>query len=475
MASHRDHLDSQILWMAVLDAVCLVTGMLAAIMIRLGPGAVGEYLFLNAYGWLYFAGAVIVANYVTGAYGMEIHASRFNVAVHWIFSVLMALLVVSATSYAWLRVFLGRGVLLIAVAVYSVLWLSLRGFVYAFLFRSRFFTYRVAVLGVGPLAGDLLHMVQNELLRPVHRVVAMIDVVANGTRPAVPPRETAEGIPVLAASPEEIAAVIRALGVDVVLIGLDSDEQAVRVYPQLRRLRFEGLAVLSALHAAEVYQGRIPLAAVDERWLTQASMGSATPVAMRLKRILDVIGAVLLLAPAAALGALIAAAVKLSSPRDPVIYSQERVGRFGRVFRIHKFRTMVHGAEGPGGAVWSPPGDPRVTGVGGLLRRCRLDELPQLLNIVRGDMSFVGPRPERPELVADLEKRIPYYRERENVVPGLTGWAQIRHPYGSSVEDAWTKLEYDLYYIQNISLGLDLRILLRTLRIVVFGLERVTR
>jgi lipopolysaccharide/colanic/teichoic acid biosynthesis glycosyltransferase len=125
--------------------------------------------------------------------------------------------------------------------------------------------------------------------------------------------------------------------------------------------------------------------------------------------------------------------------------------------------------------MWSPLSDPRVTGIGRVLRRYRLDELPQLLNVMENNMSLVGPRPERPELVEKLEKDIPHYRERENLLPGLTGWAQTRYPYGATVDDARAKLEYDFYYLQNLSMGLDLRIILHTLRIVIFGMEREMR
>jgi len=167
--------------------------------------------------------------------------------------------------------------------------------------------------------------------------------------------------------------------------------------------------------------------------------------------------------------AVIALAIKLAEPGAPVLYVQERVGRFGEPFRIRKFRTMRQDAEAGTGPVWAGQDDPRVTPLGRFLRRFRLDEIPQFLNVLVGEMSIVGPRPERPEIARELEKVIPYFRERENVMPGLTGWAQIRHPYGRTAEDAVRKLEYDLYYIKHMSLALDLQIVLSTLRIIFLG------
>jgi lipopolysaccharide/colanic/teichoic acid biosynthesis glycosyltransferase len=164
--------------------------------------------------------------------------------------------------------------------------------------------------------------------------------------------------------------------------------------------------------------------------------------------------------------ALVALAVRLSS-RGPIFYHQERVGLNGRVFTVHKFRTMSEDAEAATGPVWSGKNDARVTPIGGFLRRTRLDELPQLWNVLRGDMSFVGPRPERPTFVAELTVKIPFYGQRHVVKPGLTGWAQIRYTYGATVEDAIEKLQYDLYYIKNLSFALDLVIVLDTIKTVV--------
>jgi lipopolysaccharide/colanic/teichoic acid biosynthesis glycosyltransferase len=163
---------------------------------------------------------------------------------------------------------------------------------------------------------------------------------------------------------------------------------------------------------------------------------------------------------------LIAVAIRLTS-NGPVLYHQRRVGRHGRIFIVHKFRSMRTDAEAESGPVWAArDGDTRVTRLGAVLRRSRLDEMPQFWNVLRGDMSFVGPRPERPEFVSGLTQQIPFYGQRHVVRPGLTGWAQVRYTYGATVEDALQKLQYDLYYIKNLSIALDLFIIFSTVKTV---------
>jgi lipopolysaccharide/colanic/teichoic acid biosynthesis glycosyltransferase len=168
---------------------------------------------------------------------------------------------------------------------------------------------------------------------------------------------------------------------------------------------------------------------------------------------------------------IVAIVVKLESP-GPILYRQPRLGKNGCVFILNKFRSMRQDAEKDTGPVWSAHRDPRVTRVGAFLRRTRIDELPQLFNVLVGHMSSIGPRPERPEFVAELQKQIPFYMERLAVKPGLTGWAQVKYQYGSSVEDAVEKLQYDLYYIKNLSLFLDLLIVLNTVQVVLFARGR---
>jgi exopolysaccharide biosynthesis polyprenyl glycosylphosphotransferase len=186
------------------------------------------------------------------------------------------------------------------------------------------------------------------------------------------------------------------------------------------------------------------------------------------KRGLDLVFSAGLLVIMAPLLVLIALAVTLDSP-GPIFYRQRRVGLNGRVFSILKFRTMGEDAESDGKARWAAPGDKRVTRVGYALRRSRFDELPQIWNVLRGEMSVVGPRPERPEFVAGLAEKIPFYRERHEIRPGITGWAQISCSYGGSEEDARLKLSYDLYYLKNRSFSFDLLILVRTVGTVLFG------
>jgi exopolysaccharide biosynthesis polyprenyl glycosylphosphotransferase len=196
--------------------------------------------------------------------------------------------------------------------------------------------------------------------------------------------------------------------------------------------------------------------------------GLSSPVRTAVKRVFDLLVSSVLLVCAAPVLAIAAVLIKLDS-RGPVFYWQERVGRGGRIFRLYKLRTMHQDAEKASGPVWAAHRDPRITRLGAVLRKTRLDELPQAFAVFRGHMSFVGPRPERPFFVQQLKTQIPFYGMREAVKPGITGWAQIRYPYASSVEDARAKLEYDLYYVQHQSLFLDLAICFHTVKTVLFA------
>jgi exopolysaccharide biosynthesis polyprenyl glycosylphosphotransferase len=259
---------------------------------------------------------------------------------------------------------------------------------------------------------------------------------------------------------------VRQLRVDTVVIATDEVQEPLPI-EELIRLRLSGVTVLPAHRFAERVLRRMPLSLLRPTDLA-IGHGLTSPVRTAIKRVFDLLMSTILLVCAGPLLALLAVLIKLESD-GPVFYSQERTGRGGKTYRVHKLRTMHKDAEKVSGPVWASQKDPRMTRLGAFLRKTRLDEIPQVFAVFRGDMSFVGPRPERPFFVQQLKSQIPFFGLREAVKPGITGWAQIRYPYGSSVEDAKAKLEYDLYYVEHQSLFLDLAICFHTAKTVLFG------
>jgi len=239
----------------------------------------------------------------------------------------------------------------------------------------------------------------------------------------------------------------------------------------LMTARHRGIELVDFATTCERFLNRVPCEHVSELWLLWGLMGRSSFYVTRLKRLVDLALGLLLFVPAVPLMALIALAIKLTS-RGPVLYAQERIGQHHRPFKLLKFRSMIDGAEDHSGPVWAQEQDARVTPLGRLLRRWRFDELPQLLNVIKGDMSLVGPRPERGVFVEEFLNALPMYDQRLAVRPGLTGWGQIHYNYAASREQTREKLEYDLFYVKNASLILDLAILLRTTRTLVGGQGR---
>lgn len=240
---------------------------------------------------------------------------------------------------------------------------------------------------------------------------------------------------------------------------------------ELLNCKLAGIEVVDAPTFYETATHKLLIENITPSWFIFSHGFRVTWFLRLCKRVLDLTASFLGLVFFSPVIPFIVLAIKLDSP-GPILFRQVRVGEGDRPFTLMKFRSMRQDAESRTGAVWSQENDPRITKVGNFLRRSRLDEIPQLVNILKGDMSLVGPRPERPEFVGELKKRIPYYSERHYVKPGLTGWAQVCYPYGSSVEDAIEKLRYDLYYIKNISIFLDFYIILKTFGVVLLGKGR---
>jgi sugar transferase (PEP-CTERM system associated) len=236
---------------------------------------------------------------------------------------------------------------------------------------------------------------------------------------------------------------------------------------ELLECKLAGLKVTDAATFFERETCQIRVDSLQPSWLVFGGGFDQSFVRTFMKRSFDIVCSVLILALTFPLMLLAALAVKLED-RGPVFYSQERVGKDGKSFLVHKFRSMRTDAEKSGKPQWAQQNDPRITRIGNFMRKTRIDELPQILNVFKGEMSFVGPRPERPYFVEQLIEVVPYYNVRHSVKPGITGWAQVRYGYGSSAEDALQKLQYDLYYVKNNSLFLDVLILIDTLKVVLF-------
>jgi sugar transferase (PEP-CTERM system associated) len=328
------------------------------------------------------------------------------------------------------------------------------------LVRRRVLRRRLLIVGAGQRAWDLLHMLGHEG-SSLHDDVTLV----HDGQEEVDPRLLAERSDrIFCPAGFAIASVADRVDADLIIVA--PDERRGMNLERLLDCKKAGFPVIQYLSFVEREIRRIDLKRMELGWLVYSDGFTFGALDRFLKRMFDLVVSsivLLLTAPLIGLGML---AIRWEG-RGPVLYRQERVTLDGRVFSIMKLRTMKVNAEADG-AVWAATKDSRITRVGTFLRRTRIDELPQLVNILRGDMSFVGPRPERPMFVKELTEKIPLYNERHMVKAGLTGWAQINYPYGASIDDARSKLSYDLYYVKNFSILFDFVILLQTLRVVLW-------
>jgi len=344
-------------------------------------------------------------------------------------------------------------ILYFGVASFSLVGLWRAGYV---LFLSRApFQRRALIVGAG-WAGRTIARAIRENLSPGYQLVGFAD--------DDPAKQTQviEGLPVLGTR-RDLVTLVKANGVAEVVLAITHDVDG-ELLQTLMNCQEQGVAITPMTALYEELTGRVPVEHVGDGWyialpLNHAATGGFYPL---FKRALDIVVATVGLIIFGLLFPFIALAIVLDSP-GPLLYIQERVGKGGTTYRVIKLRTMIPEAEKNGEAVWARKSDPRVTRVGWFLRKMRLDELPQFINILRGEMSAVGPRPERPEFVAQLEKQVPFYRMRHAVKPGMAGWAMLYQDYAGSVEDALVRLQYDLYYIKHQSIWLDVLILLRTI------------
>ena len=368
--------------------------------------------------------------------------------------------IILAVIYFWAPgAIIGRGVFLFA-SIFIIVAVVAWRLVFAWVSQRAAPRERLLLVGTGAAAISLA--------RELHERRQELGVEIVGFVDPDPSRVGAAVInPGVIGAIEDITSLVSSMSVDRVVVSL-SDARGKLPMDRLLDMRMQsGVSFDHLTDVYEQYTGKIAVENLRPSWLIFASGFRKTQLLLAVKRTFDIVGAAVGLILAFPVMVIVALAVRLSSP-GAVFYEQERVGLSGRVFRIHKFRSMRADAEAATGPVWSSgANDVRITAVGRFLRMTRLDELPQLWNVLRGDMSIVGPRPERPEFVSQLTEEIPFYGQRHVLKPGLTGWAQIRYTYGATVEDAIEKLQYDLYYIKNLSIALDVVIVIETLKIVI--------
>ncbi len=409
----------------------------------------------RTYGLAVFWAVVIFCSYFSELYDRERNLTRIELGLRITFVQVLVFLTLSAIYYMVPDLFIGRGVLLYSLAIFGLL-----QFVTHRLFQiSRYFPLlakRVLILGVGPLAESMEKLIGATRNNYVFAgfVNPSADLVAAG-----------EGR--IVGTLDQLAEAVKRERAQKLVVSL-TERRGVLPVKDILACKLGGVEVVDALCFYEQMTGKLLVESIQPSWFIFSNGFRVTRFMRFQKRFFDLLLSGLGLVLAAPMLPLIALAVKLDSP-GPVFFSQLRVGAGDKPFAVYKFRTMRNDAEKGTGAVWAQKDDPRVTLVGKFLRKTRLDEIPQLFNVLKGDMSFVGPRPERPEFVEQLKTRIPYYSKRHFVKPGVTGWAQVKYPYGASEEDSLEKLRYDLYYIKNYSLLLDFEIILETVKVVLFG------
>jgi sugar transferase (PEP-CTERM system associated) len=395
-----------------------------------------------------------------GLYDSRTHLGPRELLARLLTCQAVAGLLVAAVAFAIPSLRLGRGAFLQIGAAATLGLLAWRS-AWIGPFSHRRIRIRVLVLGTGAIGKVIAGLVETGA-RPFS-IIGFLD-----DNPNAP--ETVPAPYALLGKIQDLPALVEETRPDLVVVA-QMNRRGNFPAKALIDCRMRGIQVEDWPTFYEKETGKILVTDLRPSWLIFSDGFVKTPRTEIVKRLVDVALSLLGLLLALPVMALVAAAVKLES-RGPALFRQPRLGQNGRVFILNKFRSMREDAEKETGPVWAQQRDPRVTRVGAFLRKTRLDELPQLFNVLIGDMSFIGPRPERPEFVYELQKQIPFYMERLSVKPGITGWAQVKYRYGASVEDALEKLQFDLYYIKNLSLFLDFLILINTIQVVLFARGR---
>jgi sugar transferase (PEP-CTERM system associated) len=392
-----------------------------------------------------------------GLYRRTLNGEDYNLVARTCVSFGIAIFVVVTIYYLFPKFHVARSVLVFAV-IFAFLGIMITRFLFYHIVNLERLKRRFLVIGSGKKAHELIKI--NDSF--VHKGFTIVGFLA------LPDEISIVDQGKLISYDKKIIAIAEEYKVDEIVIALDDRNQNFPLN-ELLDCKMSGLTIMNMIAFYEREQGIISLENVNPSWLVSCDGFAQGDLRSLEKRFFDVIASLMLLGVAWPFMLLTAVAIFLESGfKGPIIYRQIRVGENNHDFEVLKFRSMKPDAE-KNGAQWARQNDDRITRVGRVIRKCRLDELPQIFNVLRGDMSFVGPRPERPEFVQGFNETIPYYRERHRVKPGITGWAQLCYPYGADENDTIQKLQYDLYYVKNYSLFLDFSIMFNTVEVILWG------
>ncbi len=391
-----------------------------------------------------------------GLYLRHLRMGIWEVVARVLLSVLIGLPVLSLIYYIFPGAGFGRGVLALAL-VLAVVTISIARILFFRMIDVDTISRRILVCGVGRKARNISELLRRKSDRLGFVIVGYVDLGVD---------ERLVDSQVISHDARLIE-IVREYQVDEIVVAVDDYRNGFPI-DEIVECKMEGVDVMDLPSFYEKRTGKVMLSVVKPSWLMYSSGFKFGTVTIYLKRILDIVACILLLLVSFPVLLVAMAAIYLED-RGPIFYRQRRVGKDNREFSILKLRSMRVDAEKEGSAKWAAKNDDRITRVGRIIRKLRIDEIPQIFNVLKGDMSFVGPRPERPEFVERLAKSIEYYNERHRVKPGITGWAQICYPYGDTERDSYEKLQFDLYYVKNYSIFLDLVILIQTAGAVLWG------
>jgi sugar transferase (PEP-CTERM system associated) len=462
MSFFHHYVPAKSVFLVLLEGILIIMSLMGSVTIRFWnyPAELSGILRSSDFTWraLIVAFTVQVCFYYGNLYDLTAFSRSWQRFVALLQSLGAACLILGFTYFFFPRLMIGRGVLLISMALVGVSVLVCR-LVLDAVWSHAPMRQKVLILGTHDVAAVVAGEMEQRSAELSFDIAGFVTAGGNGSGP--PGEQVRDRI---LGTVDDLPAIVQRQRITRIIVALEDRRGALPVQA-LVKLRMMGVQIEDAQTTLAALTGRVWLRLLNPSWFIFSSGFRRSSLTLTVKRVMDIVLASAGLIVASPLMLLLAVIVRLGS-RGPILFRQTRVGLKGRRFHLLKFRSMRVDAEEDGKAQWAQKDDPRATWAGRFMRKVRLDEMPQFINILRGDMSFVGPRPERPEFVENLERVIPFYEERHLVRPGLTGWAQVECWYGASVEDAARKLEYDLFYMKNMSFFFDLLIVLKTIKVV---------